>query len=1148
MIDLRVTARIYLVFFGCFFIDQSASCANDAYPTEVVANVGYSDYVHTSAISPNKQLIAAAGSDQVVKLWAVDSGRLVRAFAGHKSQITAVVFSPDGRTIISASSDKTIKIWEVATGAIIRSINTGAEIQSLALSNDGTKLISGDSKASEGSVGNNKIRLWDVASGKMIREIANDFYGIESLIFSRDEKSVFGGTGNGLLRQWAIDNGRIIRTFEFEPTQDSYKGSVHSLSLSPDGKKLLAVNSGVVFWDVTTGQRDVGAKDKLLSEQSVAMFLPDSMRIAISNIDGKVAVWNLEKHSVETFAEIKGDPKISIANDGSVIAAVSKFEIGTFSPGFHRESHFKLHNAAASRLDLSCDGGSMIVALSNGIAKKFDLKSARATSSFAVPRQWPLVTGADRDGAVLTGGNKAPLVYTDSTTKRSEQLVPATQYRTDDADLSCDGRLVAFPSDGSLKLWSAETREATTLGKLGSVYKIEFGFDKHHLTTLEYGPGDGKTSVKLWDIDSRKLANTIVINANYAVASALSRDSTKVALVSDEGLQIWDWKAGRLSLSKRGNASFPISMPDGSFAYVAIDAFRFSLFDAQTRALKQSFQGHSAPIDFVATPWAGNIFVSSSRDGTVKLWKSSSGELLATLILQEDDEWLTITPEGFFDASSSNAGKNLSIVRGLESYSIDQFYDALHRPDLVQQKLAGDPDGLVKAAAAKLNLDKVASSGSSPHVAIKNGVSSEVADFHLTVEGTVTDQGGGIGRIELRNNNKTIDIDATSGTESNSVGRTVAIRKTVPLVIGENVIEIKAYNGQNLIESEPARIIVRRSEQPQVKVTRPQLYVLAVGINDYWDSKLHLNFAVPDARSIAVGLQQGGGKLYERVNITTVLNADVSAAKLDRVFADLKGKVQTGDVFVFFLSGHGKTQDGRFYYIPQDFRYNGPESITQNAISHDQLKAWFTQIAAQKSVLLFDACESGALIQGQIAMRGLEDKTALDHLVRATGATVLTATTDDKPAAEGYHGHGVFTYTLLSAFANADTNGDGFVDVQELASYVFTQVPLLTDAAWGIKQSPQFNVVGSIYPLVSKISLLPAEADDSAAVFPKIPTHVVIAASTVRQSASATSGAVVELSPGMQVRLIETSGGWMLVAREGKKLGYIEAKAVLGLQ
>ena len=87
-------------------------------------------------------------------------------------------------------------------------------------------------------------------------------------------------------------------------------------------------------------------------------------------------------------------------------------------------------------------------------------------------------------------------------------------------------------------------------------------------------------------------------------------------------------------------------------------------------------------------------------------------------------------------------------------------------------------------------------------------------------------------------------------------------------------------------------------------------------------------------------------------------------------------------------------------------------------------------------MLLFDTCESGSLTGTRVAMRGIERVAALDRMTRATGRTTLTASTDDAPALEGFRGHGVFTYALLDAFGRADANGDGLVDVTELAAFI----------------------------------------------------------------------------------------------------------------
>jgi hypothetical protein len=89
------------------------------------------------------------------------------------------------------------------------------------------------------------------------------------------------------------------------------------------------------------------------------------------------------------------------------------------------------------------------------------------------------------------------------------------------------------------------------------------------------------------------------------------------------------------------------------------------------------------------------------------------------------------------------------VVRGLEVLSIDQFYQVLYRPDLVREKLAGDPDGKVREAAAKLDLQNLLDSGPVPKVAIISPAGTLASDL-ITVEGSLTDQGGGIGKAKWR--------------------------------------------------------------------------------------------------------------------------------------------------------------------------------------------------------------------------------------------------------------------------------------------------------------------------------------------------------------------------------------------------------------
>lgn len=556
----------------------------------------------------------------------------------------------------------------------------------------------------------------------------------------------------------------------------------------------------------------------------------------------------------------------------------------------------------------------------------------------------------------------------------------------------------------------------------------------------------------------------------------------------------------------------------------------------------------------------GGLIYAIAPDGIVRLFDEKSGNLAADLAIYDDGEWLMKTPEGFFDGSQGGRARVAVRTGPMQAVSIDSFYDALYRPDLVREKLAGDPNGKVRLAAAQLDLEKVVASGAAPKVAIsspQSGTSSVVDE--VEVEAVVTDQGGGIGKVEWRVNGLTlgvvsrgferIDLSSGTGVGTGNVGASHTARRKLALEPGDNRIEVLAYNSRNLIASEAAQVTVKWNGEKTA--TPPKLYVLAVGVNDYYDSRLHLAYAVSDATALAEAFMKTGKGLYASVEVKTVLDGDVTLANLNHVFDDLSEKVQPRDVFVFFLAGHGKTKNGRYYFLPRDFRYEDESSIEKAGMGQDKFQAWFAEIPARKSLLLYDTCESGSLTGATRGSDIDERLGALNRMARATGRTFLTATTDDAPALEGYHGHGVFTYALLDALDHADVNKNGLIEVSELADYIDQKVPDYSYEAFKLRQIPQRSVVGNNFALTNRAEVLGVAAIAStkdASPIPAKPTHVVVAQSDVKSSASDGAASVMRLAPGTQVRLLETQGGWVLIAREGQKLGYVQQSAVAGLQ
>ena len=142
--------------------------AQSAPPVTIVPNQAHTSVVNAVAFSNDGRLVVSGGADNLIKLWDVATGRLIRTLAGHGDWINSVSISPDRTQLVSAGRDGTMKLWDIVSGAMIRTFQgiTDARGTSAMFIKDG-KVV--------GSVTTfQKAHLWETATGKLIGEIAND--------------------------------------------------------------------------------------------------------------------------------------------------------------------------------------------------------------------------------------------------------------------------------------------------------------------------------------------------------------------------------------------------------------------------------------------------------------------------------------------------------------------------------------------------------------------------------------------------------------------------------------------------------------------------------------------------------------------------------------------------------------------------------------------------------------------------------------------------------------------------------------------------------------------------------------------------------------------------------------------------------------
>ncbi len=288
----------------------------------------------------------------------------------------------------------------------------------------------------------------------------------------------------------------------------------------------------------------------------------------------------------------------------------------------------------------------------------------------------------------------------------------------------------------------------------------------------------------------------------------------------------------------------------------------------------------------------------------------------------------------------------------------------------------------------------------------------------------------------------------------------------VKLVNGVNALKAIAFNGDNTMQSEGAVFQITASLAAAAK---PSLHALVIGINDYKNPKLQLNYAVADAKLFAETLKQGAAGMFDGVDVKFLSTGDETSS--ENIIQELKAmqRLNPDDLFVFYVASHATVDEGEYFLITSNVGSTRIERLRTDAVSQTVLKEHLANIPATKKFIVIDTCNAGALgeaLQTTVLSRGMSEDTAMKILSRSVGSTILSASTSLQEALEGYNGHGLFTYVLSEGLGGkADKGKTGYVKTTELADYVDNEVPVLAEKVFKRAQYPTISISGQAFPI-----------------------------------------------------------------------------------
>jgi WD40 repeat protein len=540
----------------------------------------------------------------------------------------------------------------------------------------------------------------------------------------------------------------------------------------------------------------------------------------------------------------------------------------------------------------------------------------------------------------------------------------------------------------------------------------------------------------------------------------------------------------RVETEYGGYYGFNMNKDESQIAISTSKGHKILIYDFATKKLVQELEGHTAIIEKMCFSDDGKRLLSSSLDGTRRLWNLEKGHEMVSLINTGKKDYAIVTPQQYYYATKG-AKKLIHFVRGTDIYPFSQFDLKYNRPDIIIQSMEASHQGLVKPfyyayqkRLKRLGFTEEMLDGKfhMPTAQIDNAqalpITTSKRDLLLNI--SADDELFKLDRLLVRVNE--VPIHGKKGinlVEKSSQNFTSEI--TLELSKGRNLIEVSTMNEKG-VESIADNVVVYF--EPDVE-TKPDLYLYTIGVSEYVQSDFNLTYAAKDANDITE-LFNKTKTPFNSVIAHEYTNEEVTLETIKSIKKELKA-TNVDDAICIFFAGHGILDVNLDYYLASyDIDFHDP---AKRGIPYDVFEDLLDNVPARNKLIMIDACHSGEIDKEEVALTennnsenqneditfrsvnsttlkrvGLNNsfelmKELFNDIRKSSGAVIISSAGGMEYAMEGGEwNNGVFTYCFINGILNnkADINEDGIIMLSEMNKFVRAEVYYLT----GGRQQP----------------------------------------------------------------------------------------------
>ena len=238
-------------------------------------------------------------------------------------------------------------------------------------------------------------------------------------------------------------------------------------------------------------------------------------------------------------------------------------------------------------------------------------------------------------------------------------------------------------ADGKLRRWNIETKilENIYTRHRRTVNSAQFSPDGAFLAT-----GSSDNSIILWNLSDGEIEDVMSAHSGWVTSLSFSPNGRYLISGStDKKVMVWAIPRGYLL---RESQEFPSEVWATEFVsneevVIGEASGDLSLWNMETaKEMRRVENAHNASIRAISHCETSNHIFTASNDGTIKIWDDRSLNLIATLVMAKNGEWISYMPLGKYISSINALNRNDFYVNDEgEHFTFDRFKDFLVKVD-----------------------------------------------------------------------------------------------------------------------------------------------------------------------------------------------------------------------------------------------------------------------------------------------------------------------------------------------------------------------------------------------------------------------------------------------------------------------------------